>query len=248
MSEIAVNRFFRKISGVKIFSVLLVLAAAWVFSRLLIPVMTLKKSISVAQSENAFQNLSYKFQDVKGKAMQIQTERVQQNEKNKFTINNMSGNFSLPDGNSAKVSAKKIIATTENEKIGELIGDVKIILSNGLTVQTEYAFINLDKKISRGNAEVSISYRDMDVQAGEYDFDMGKNLLLLKKNVKGNLARGNLIAADDLKIIFSRKNMKKFKRSADIDSKNFQNAVAEAKLIGHAKMKFENFDLFLGIF
>lgn len=83
----------------------------------------------------------------------------------------------------------------------------------------------------------------MDMQAGEYDLDMKKNSLLLRKNVKGNLAQGNSVAADDLKIIFSRKNTKKFKHQSEVDSKNLQQAVAEAKLSWHAKIKFEDLDL-----
>lgn len=169
------------------------------------------KNKSVKTSEkNEFSNVMYSSFDKDSNKITLKSSKIQEKSKDSFDFSKLSITFKSSPQETVTVLADQTHFISQKFKQAEMKGNIKLSTENGLLLETEASFIDIDRKIAKGDTDILITQNDTKFSAKKYHFDMNKKIITLIKNVKGNLS-SDQITTDKLIIEFEKEIGKDFK-------------------------------------
>jgi hypothetical protein len=165
--------------------------------------------VSHGGDESSFRDLSYAMHTKDGKEITIKSDKVIETGKNRYVFENVKSTFTLSSGDVVTVQADITNATNESRTKCDLSGNVRLFTKSGLSLQTQKAFVDFDKKIVQGNGEVALELSPTNEKSGKktalkgknFCFDFHKNTLTVLESVKGNV-NANTITSGNIVICF----------------------------------------------
>ena len=161
-----------------------------------------KESLRVSE-KNEFSDVVYTSFDENLNKITLKSSKVKETNNEIFDFDNMATTFNISQEETATIFADKTRFVSKDSKQCEMIGNVKLSTEEGLLLETEKSFVDIDKKFACGNTDIRITQDDTKFFAKKYQFDMGKKVVTLMKNVNGNIS-GDLITADKLVVEFDK--------------------------------------------
>lgn len=161
-----------------------------------------KSLIQARLGKNTFSNFSYKTYDSKGHEIVLHAENVSEGEKNMYEFDKVKSTIALSNGETAIISANKIVASQKDKVVCNFIGDVQLSTSSGLLMKTEISTIDFSKKTAKGEKKISISNNDTKISADRYSVNLESKTANLFGNIKGEIFSQNNISANYALISF----------------------------------------------
>jgi lipopolysaccharide export system protein LptA len=134
---------------------------------------------------NVFSRISYKTYDTNGKEITISSEKIMEEKKNNFVLQQMTSSFSLSDGETGSISADTTKLIKEDKTTCEFIGNVKFSTSSGLQLKTEKSIVDFGKKTANGNTDIFVEKDNVRLGARNYHLDIGNKIATLTGNAYG---------------------------------------------------------------
>ncbi|MBO6056555.1 MAG: LPS export ABC transporter periplasmic protein LptC [Alphaproteobacteria bacterium] len=161
--------------------------------------------------KNEFKDVVYTSFDKDSNEIILESSNVKKTGDKVFDFSNLVSTFNISPDETATIFADDAHFVSKDSKQCEMNGNVRLLTEEGLLLETEQSFIDMDKKIAHGDTEILITQDDTQFFAKKYHFDMGNKVVTLIDDVKGNLA-DDLIIADKLIIDFDKSIGKDFKK------------------------------------
>ncbi|MBO7453792.1 MAG: LPS export ABC transporter periplasmic protein LptC [Alphaproteobacteria bacterium] len=171
----------------------------------------LERSSNEISEKNEFKDVVYTSFDKDSNEIILESSKVRETSDKVFDFSNLVTTFNISPDETATIFADDTHFVSKDSKQCEMNGNVRLLTEEGLLLETEQSFIDMDKKIAHGDTEILITQDDTKFFAKKYKFDMGNKVVTLTKDVKGNLAN-DLIIADKLVIDFDKAIGKDFKK------------------------------------
>ena len=205
---------YRRRIKVKIISIVFAIVAIVIFVILVIFIANARKTsfgnFFPNKNNNSFSGVQFRSYTSDKREINLQSEDICESEKDNYIFKNMISTFTLANGELLTVSAAITKAVGKDKTMCEFIKNVKLSTEFGLLVETDRMFIDFNRKIATGDAEIKITQDDTQLSAKKYSFDMNSNVLTLIGDAKG-FSKNNRINADKLILVFDNmheKNMK----------------------------------------
>lgn len=197
-------------------SVLFVFAAGFVLykvgrSLVVVPSVIHKNEHTDISGKNEFSGVIYTSFDKDSNKFTLKSSKITENDEKSLDFNSMVTTFKISQEETATVFADQTHLISEGSRQCKMKGNVKLSTEEGLLLETDESFIDIDDKIARGDTDIIITQDDTKFSAKKYKFDMNKKIMTLINNVKGNLA-SDRIFADKLIIEFEKAIGKDFKK------------------------------------
>ena len=171
----------------------------------------LERESNEISEKNEFKNVVYTSFDKDSNEIILESSKVKETSDKVFDFSNLVTTFNISPDETATIFADDTHFVSKDSKQCEMKGNVRLLTEEGLFLETEQSFIDMDKKIAHGDTEILITQDDTKFFAKRYWFDMGNKIVTLIGDVKGNLAE-DLIVADKLVIDFDKAIGKDFKK------------------------------------
>ena len=166
---------------------------------------------SEISEKNEFTDIVYTSFDENSNKITLKSSKVKEKNNETFDFDNMVTTFNISPEETATIFADESRFVSKESKQCEMNGNVKLFTEEGLLLETEKSFVDIDKKIARGDTDIKITQDDTKFFAKKYQFDMGKKIVTLIKDVKGNISDDS-VTADKLVVEFDKVIGKDFKR------------------------------------
>lgn len=155
-------------------------------------------------SKNEFSNVFYKsYDDKNSNDFSLTSSKIKEKDGADFDFQDLVSTFQISENEMGTISAKESHLVSKNSKKCSFRGDVKLTTNNGLKLQTEESFVDLDKKIAKGNTDIFITQNGSNLFSKKYYFDMKNKIITLEKQVKGCIEK-NEISSDKLVLEFEK--------------------------------------------
>lgn len=179
-------------------------------SLVVVPKIIHNSKFAKTSERNEFSNVEYSSFDKDFNKITLKSSKIQEKTKNSFDFSKLTTTFKISPKETVTVLADQTHFISQKSKQAEMKGNVKLSTENGLLLETEESFVDIDQKIAKGDTDILITQNDTKFSAKKYHFDMNKKIVTLIKNVKGNLSN-DLIFADKLIVEFEQEIGKDFK-------------------------------------
>lgn len=202
-----------------------------------------EREVSEISEKNEFADVVYTSFDENSNKITLKSPKVKEKNNEIFDFDNMVTTFNISPEETATIFADETRFVSKESKQCEMNGNVKLSTEEGLLLETEKSFVDIDKKIARGDTDIRITQDDTKFFAKKYQFDMGKKIVTLIRDVKGSIS-GDLITADKLIVEFDKVIGKDFKsvhafgnssyKTAQYDLKATRDIIYTKKNVAHA--------------
>lgn len=193
----------------------------------------LERESNKTSEKNEFKDVVYTSFDKDSNEIMLEASKVKETSDKVFDFSNLVTTFNISPNEMATIFADDTHFVSKDSKQCEMNGNVRLLTEEGLLLETEQSFIDMDRKIAHGDTEILITQDDTEFFAKKYQFDMENKIVTLIKDVKGNLA-DDLIVADKLVIDFDKsigKDLKKVHAFGNSSYKTAQYNIKAAKEI-----------------
>ena len=200
-----------------------------------------ERESSGVSEKNEFSDVVYTSFDENSNKITLKSIKVKETNNEVFDFDNMTTTFNISPKETATIFADETRFVSKESKQCEMSGNVKLTTEKGLLLETEKSFVDIDKKIARGDTDIRITQDDTKFFARKYKFDMGKKIMTLIKDVKGNIS-DDLITADKLIVEFDKvigKDLKKVHAFGNSSYKTKQYDLKAVKDIVYTKQYAE---------
>ncbi len=171
---------------------------------LLIVPKVIHRNKSVRTSEkNEFSDVEYSSFDKDSNKITLKSTKIQEKTKKSFDFNNLITTFNISPKESVTILADQTHFISQESKKAEMTGHIKLSTKDGLLLETEKSFVDIDQKIAKGDTDIILTRNDIKLLAKKYHFDMNQKIVTLIEDVRGNLS-GDLIETDKLVIEFEK--------------------------------------------
>lgn len=136
--------------------------------------------------KNTFSNFSYRTTDNSGKEIEIHAEKVIEENKESFIFKNVNANFMLSSNEKGNITSGVGKMSRGEKPTCEFSENVHLSTESGLFMQTKRAFYDSATECLSGNSKISIEKDDVRLSGNSYNFDTGKNVLILTKRAKAH--------------------------------------------------------------
>lgn len=170
-----------------------------------------EKASSKISEKNEFKDVVYTSFDHGSNKIMLKSSEVKEINDKVFDFSKLITTFNISSDETVTVFADETHFVSEGNRQCEMKGNVKFSTEEGLLIETEKSFVDIDKKIANGNTDILITQDDTKFFAKKYQFDMKNKIMTLIKDVKGNLSN-DLVIADKLVVEFDKVIGKDFKK------------------------------------
>ena len=171
----------------------------------------LERESAGISEKNEFRDVVYTSFDKGSNEVTLKSSKVREVGNKAFDFRNLVTTFNISSDETATIFADESHFVSKESKQCGMKGNVRLLTEDGLSLETEKSFIDMDKKIAYGDSDILITQDDTKFFAKKYHFDMGNRVVTLIGGVEGNLA-DDLIIADKLVVDFDKVIGKDFKK------------------------------------
>lgn len=179
-------------------------------SLVVVPKIIHKSKLAKTSEKNEFSNVVYSSFDKDSNKITLKSSKIREKAKDSFDFTQLTTTFKISSKETVTVLADQTHFVSQKSKQAEMKGNVKLSTEDGLLLETEESFVDIDQKIAKGNTDILITQNDTKFSAKKYHFDMNKKIVTLITNVRGNLSN-DLVSADKLVVEFEKEIGKDFK-------------------------------------
>ncbi len=188
-----------------------------------------RESLRVSE-KNEFSDVVYTSFDENSNKIMLKSVKVKETNNEIFDFDNMATTFNISPEETATIFADETRLVSKDSRQCEMSGNVKLSTEEGLLLETEKSFVDIDKKFACGDTDIRITQDGTKFFAKKYQFDMGKKIVTLIKDVKGNIS-GDLITADKLIVEFNKVIGKDLKKAHAFGNSSYKTQQYDLKAV-----------------
>jgi hypothetical protein len=203
------------IKSLAIFFLVIAVAVAFL---LLKPLLERTRGVAVGdflkyvEDDSSFRDFSYTMYTKDKKKIILKSDKVAEIKKNCYIFKNLESTLSLLNGDIISIFADTTKTINESKTKSQLYGNVRLFTKSGLSMKTEKAFVDFDKKIVLGDDAIAIKLspastghkqqRKIILNGKKFLFDLDKNTLTIFEMAKGivdssSISSGSIVICFD---------------------------------------------------